>query len=48
MFGLVLLLTWTLPTRFVWSGAPDRSRWRDLRIWATILTGIQMILYAIF
>lgn len=48
VFVAVLALAWSLPERFIWNGAPDRSRWRDLRIWATLLTLIQGVLYLIF
>lgn len=48
MFAATLLLAWSLPERFVWNGAPDRARWRDLRLWATGLTLIQFGLYLIF
>ena len=30
---------------FVYVGAPDQARWRDLRIWALLLLGIQTGLY---
>jgi len=44
----VLLVAWLLPRSFVLTGAPDAKAWRDLRIWATILTAIQLIMYCIF
>jgi hypothetical protein len=48
LFGGVLVFVWRLPADFVFNGSPDRARWRDLRIWATVLTAIQFILYYIF
>lgn len=48
IFGLILLLIWSLPEKFVWSGSVDRAKWKDLRLWATLLTAIQMALYWIF
>lgn len=44
----VLLVAWLLPRSFVMADAPDTKAWRDLRIWATILTAIQLVLYCIF
>ncbi len=43
-FGLVLIMCWSLPADFVWSGS-KRVFYRDLRIWATILVGIQALIY---
>jgi hypothetical protein len=28
---------WCLPRTFVFRGVPDSKRWRDLRIWATLV-----------
>lgn len=48
IFCSVLIISWTLPYNFIIQGAPDTKRWRDLRIWATILTAVQLIIYIIF
>ncbi len=48
LFVGLLILAWSLPPEFLWSGAPDRSRWRDLRLWATLLTLVQLGLYIVF
>ncbi len=48
LFGGILAFTWTLPKEFVFHGAPDRARWRDLRIWATALILFQMAIYWVF
>lgn len=48
LFVSIVALVWSLPKNFVYQGAPDRKRWRDLRIWATILILAQFILYAVF
>ncbi|TAL30649.1 MAG: hypothetical protein EPN93_19435 [Spirochaetes bacterium] len=47
-FLSILVIAWIMPLEFVFHGAPDRARWRDLRIWATILVAVQCILYYIF
>jgi hypothetical protein len=37
LYVVALIWTWTLRREFVFRGAPDRKRWRDLRIWATLV-----------
>lgn len=42
----ILAVIWILPSRL---GYLDSfTGWKDLRIWSTILIGIQIILYMIF
>lgn len=48
LFLAVLVFAWSLPISFILQGSPDRKRWRDLRIWATILILSQFIIYAFF
>jgi hypothetical protein len=48
LFVSIISFVWTLPKKFVYQGAPDGKRWRDLRIWATILILIQSVIYAFF
>ncbi|MEM7078635.1 MAG: hypothetical protein AAF513_08410 [Pseudomonadota bacterium] len=47
-FVLLLLLVWRIPRHLIFSGAPDQARWRDIRIWATVLIAIQIVLYTLF
>ena len=47
-FLLLLILVWVIPRRIIYSEAPDQARWRDFRIWATVLILIQATLYATF
>lgn len=44
----MIIWTWRRPKAFIMHDAPDTNRWRDLRIWATVCLGIQIILYFIF
>ncbi|MDH7552890.1 MAG: hypothetical protein QHH74_04470 [Spirochaetota bacterium] len=44
----MLIVAWLLPYNFVVQGAPDKKRWRDLRLWATLLTIVQLFIYYIF
>jgi len=37
LFVLAGIWVWTLRADFIFRGAPDRSRWRDLRIWSMIV-----------
>ena len=44
------MIIWALvrPHNFIFQGAPDQKKWRDLRIWASAALGIQIIIYLIF
>ena len=44
----MIIWAWFRPSRYIFEGAPDKSRWRDLRIWATVFLGIQVVLYIVF
>ena len=46
----LLLAFWVLrrPKSYIYKEAPTESWWRDLRIWAILLIGIQIFLYIIF
>jgi cytosine/uracil/thiamine/allantoin permease len=48
LFLIVLTVTWLIPKSFIYSGAPDMKRWRDLRVWATLLILLQFLIYAVF
>lgn len=36
---------WCLRRSYVYLGAPDESRWRDLRIWSTVLLIPYILIY---
>ena len=42
------LVVWRIPRRLIYQGAADNARWRDIRIWATVLIFVQLILYVTF
>jgi hypothetical protein len=44
----MVVWTWIRPKDFVMRGAPDSHRWRDLRIWASLLLAVQVVLYLSF
>ena len=44
-FCLILILVISQKKSFVYQGAPDQAKWRDLRIWAAGILVLQMGLY---
>jgi len=48
LFAGTIVWAWTRPRAYIYRDAPTQKRWRDLRIWATILMIIQIILYISF
>lgn len=47
-FAGMIIWVWFRPRSFIFQGAPDNRTWRDLRIWASLLMLIQIIIYLIF
>ena len=47
-FAGMILWAWFRPKTYIYQGAPDNRKWRDLRIWATFALGAQILLYALF
>lgn len=49
LFFLVLaLFPFLLPKEYIFKGAPDRKRWRDIRYWSLISAIAEMIIYLYF
>lgn len=48
LFGVLLAVLWSFPKQHIMRGAPDQARWRDLRIWGTLLIFVQLAIYAVF
>ncbi|MGD2152470.1 MAG: hypothetical protein PVG79_04330 [Gemmatimonadales bacterium] len=46
-FGIAVW-AWRRPRSYIYSEAPDNHRWRDLRVWASVLMTIQFLLYLTF
>ena len=44
-FVLLLGIVWMIPRDSVLRGASDGARWRDLRLWATVLVCVQIGVY---
>ena len=45
LFAVALLWVWTLKRDFIFRGAPGAERWRDLRIWATLVVIPYILVY---
>jgi len=45
LFVLAGIWVWTLRDDFIFRGAPDRSRWRDLRIWSMVVLLPYIMIY---
>lgn len=45
LFVIEGILVWTLRHSYVFLGAPDQARWRDLRIWSTLLLVPYILIY---
>jgi hypothetical protein len=47
-FAGMIIWAWLRPKSFILQQSPDKRWWRDLRIWATVLLLIQIIIYLSF
>ena len=45
LYVIAVIWVWTIPKEFVFRGAPDQKPWRDLRVWATLVTVPYVIIY---
>lgn len=36
------------PRKYIYEGSPNNARWRDLRIWAVVLAGIQILIHIVW
>jgi hypothetical protein len=48
LFLILVIGCWRIPESDVMADAPDRARWRDLRIWASVLVLVQLGIYRLF
>ena len=44
-FLLLIVGVFSLRTDYIFKGAPSRSRWRDLRLWALFLVLVHVYVY---
>lgn len=47
-FLFLAILVWAVPKELIYAEAADQAKWRDIRIWASILIVAQLILYLTF
>lgn len=45
---VTLVWSWYRSREFIFQGAMDKKSWRDLRVWATVLMLVMIIVYFIF
>lgn len=45
LFASIGVACWTLGRGQAFMDAPDRNRWRDLRLWATLIVVAQLAIY---
>lgn len=48
LFVIVGLWALTLKRSYIYLGAPDQARWRDLRIWTVLVLLPYIIVYLVF
>jgi hypothetical protein len=44
----IAVWAWLRPGSYIFQGAPDSCKWRDLRVWASLLMAIQVVIYLSF
>ncbi len=47
-FLAIAVWAWRRPRSYIYKDAPDNHRWRDLRVWASVLMAIQTLIYLAF
>ena len=48
LYVIAVIWVWRLKKEFVFRGAPDQNKWRDLRIWATLVVIPYVAVYILF
>jgi len=48
LFVIAGLWAFTLKREYIYLGAPDQARWRDLRIWAGLVLLPYIVIYLLF
>lgn len=47
-FIIPFIFALTLRRNYIYQGAPDKSRWRNLKLWVFIIVLIQVLIYLYF
>ena len=48
LYAIAVIWVWGLRKEFVFRGAPDMKKWRNLRIWATLVVIPYVAVYILF
>ena len=48
IFLTLIIWMWIIPKEYIFKASPDNKRWRDIRIWGTLIVVVQSIIYLIF
>jgi hypothetical protein len=48
MYSVILLAVWLIKADYIYLGCPDRKWWRNLKLWATLAIGTQLLVYSYF
>ncbi len=48
MYLMILLVVWMIKSDYIYLGSPDRKWWRNLKWWATLAIGTQLLVYSYF
>lgn len=48
LYLIILLIVWLIKSDYIYLGSPDRKWWRNLKLWATLAIGIQLLVYSYF
>jgi hypothetical protein len=48
IYSAILLAVWLIKSDYIYLGSPDRKWWRNLKLWATLAIGTQLLVYSYF
>jgi hypothetical protein len=48
LFAGLVVLALRLPRDYIFTGAPDKNRWRDVRIWIVVVVILEVLVYLFF
>lgn len=47
-FAAIVVFGWSFGREYVYRGAEDQARWRDLRLWVIGIMAIPAVIYLVF
>ncbi len=48
LYLILIIWMWLTPREYIFKSSPDNKKWRDLRIWGTLIIIFQSIIYLLF